>query len=645
MNNMKRQFMIFCSIIFALVFALSTASVSAVMGDTWTSISGGGYSYQVAVINGKIYAMGGSDGVVKEYNPKINMWTTKSSMPTVRSYYKIAVVGEKIYLIGGIGSNGYVNSVEEYDTVTDIWTPKANMSVARISNQVEVVDGKIYVIGGTTDTDPDPIRSVEEYDPATDTWTTKASMNNGRMDFQSAVIGGKIYVLGGLNYNNSKMLEEYDPAVDTWTNKTPMSGIRTSFETVVVNGKIYAIGGYGDGNGNAINSVEEYNPETNIWVAKASMSAARVSFEVAAAEGKIYAMCGATDAKGSVEEYDTFTNKWTARASMDDERSNFKTVVLNEKIYAIGGSVGNYNTDSVEVYMFEYPAPLNLKAVAGNSKVNLFWDECKNATSYSIKRSEKSGDSYKTIATVPTESFTDTMVTSGTTYYYVVTGVKNDVESQNSAEASATPENSGVTLEVTSADRAKVGDVITANVVIHDAVNICAEDIKVAFDTSKLEFVSDENADGIKICKEDSIAEDKRSYITASLGKANAANGDKVLLKLTFKAKASGEAKIDITNGRIADNADLESDIEEKNCGEKIVSIVEGNSKDVNRSGDFTLLDLGIDAWYYGDAAANTDTSKYDADVVANGTIDNDDLEEIVKQMLVNAAYPAASKG
>ncbi len=113
-------------------------------------------------------------------------------------------------------------------------------------------------------------------------------------------------------------------------------------------------------------------------------------------------------------------------------------------------------------------------------------------------------------------------------------------------------------------------------------------------------------------------------------------------MKLTFKAKATGEAKIDITNGRIADNSTLEEDVKEEYCGEKIVQIVPFTS-DINRSGEFTLLDLAIDAWYYGDAVADTDTTKYDADIVKNGTIDDDDLSEIVKQILGNINYPVKS--
>ena len=204
---------------------------------------------------------------------------------------------------------------------------------------------------------------------------------------------------------------------------------------------------------------------------------------------------------------------------------------------------------------------------------------------------------------------------------------------------SAPPINSAVTFEVSSVDKAKTGDEITADIIIHNATNICAEDLKIAYDTSKLQFISVENVDGMKIYKEDDIASGIKRYITACLGKANAANGDKILMKLKFKAIDVGEAKIDITNGRIADNSTLEVDVAQECCGDKII-LIEG-VKDVNRTGEYTLLDLGIDAWYYGVAVADTDTIKYSADQVVNGTIDDEDLYEIVAQILNNSNYPA----
>ena len=183
----------------------------------------------------------------------------------------------------------------------------------------------------------------------------------------------------------------------------------------------------------------------------------------------------------------------------------------------------------------------------------------------------------------------------------------------------------------------RVGQEFTTDIVLHNGINICAEDIKIDYNKDLFEYVGYDVINGLRVVKElkDSNTGVLR-FITASLGKDNAINGDKTILKLKFKAKAVGTGKVDVTKARIADNGTIEKDILEENCGEKEFTVT---TSDVNRNGEFTLLDLGIDAWYYGANAEDTDTSKYDTDVVVNGKIDDGDLLEIVEQMLKNTNY------
>ena len=84
-------------------------------------------------------------------------------------------------------------------------------------------------------------------------------------------------------------------------------------------------------------------------------------------------------------------------------------------------------------------APANLTATGGNQQVSLFWTASSNATSYNVKRSTVSGGPYTTVASPTTASYSDTTVSNGTTYYYVVTAVNTAGESANSNQASATP--------------------------------------------------------------------------------------------------------------------------------------------------------------------------------------------------------------
>ncbi len=85
------------------------------------------------------------------------------------------------------------------------------------------------------------------------------------------------------------------------------------------------------------------------------------------------------------------------------------------------------------------PVPTNLAATPGNAQVSLTWTASSGATSYNVKRSTTSGGPYSTVGTPGTNSFTNTSLTNGTTYYYVVSAVNSNGESANSSQVSATP--------------------------------------------------------------------------------------------------------------------------------------------------------------------------------------------------------------
>ena len=85
------------------------------------------------------------------------------------------------------------------------------------------------------------------------------------------------------------------------------------------------------------------------------------------------------------------------------------------------------------------PAPSNLQAAAGNAQVSLAWSASTGATSYNVKRSTISGGPYSQIATPSSNSYSDTGLTNGTTYYYAVSAVNSAGQSANSSQASATP--------------------------------------------------------------------------------------------------------------------------------------------------------------------------------------------------------------
>lgn len=111
------------------------------------------------------------------------------------------------------------------------------------------------------------------------------------------------------------------------------------------------------------------------------------------------------------------------------------------------GTSGNSNEANATPSAPAAGAPTGLSATASNAQVTLAWDTSTGATSYNVKRSTTSGG--ETLLTnLATASFTDSGLTNGTTYYYVVSAVLPAGESANSTEVPATPTN-GSTADVT----------------------------------------------------------------------------------------------------------------------------------------------------------------------------------------------------
>jgi cellulose 1,4-beta-cellobiosidase len=97
--------------------------------------------------------------------------------------------------------------------------------------------------------------------------------------------------------------------------------------------------------------------------------------------------------------------------------------------YSGGPNAGGESIDSSEASATPQAVkplpPAVLTATPDNGQVALSWSASSGATSYNVKRATVSGGPYTTIASPGATSYTDTQVSNGTTYYYVVSAVNS----------------------------------------------------------------------------------------------------------------------------------------------------------------------------------------------------------------------------
>jgi len=245
-----------------------------------------------------------------------NFWVTKTPMQQARTLLGVGVANGKIYAIGGCMESGFVpntygsavhdstaNGVgtnEEYDPITNRWTYKTSMPTPRLAFGVAVYKNKIYCIGGQANRSVTGINEV--YDPSTDTWETKTPspkvpITSGAL--VSCVFNNKIFLIGGLS-NNHNLNQIYDPATDSWSYGTypPSSvggGAAAATAGVFALKRIYAIGAaHTFTQGAPDYSNRAYDPKADSWMAAADLPSERFQFGIALLNDTLYVIGGHT---------------------------------------------------------------------------------------------------------------------------------------------------------------------------------------------------------------------------------------------------------------------------------------------------------------------------------------------------------------
>jgi N-acetylneuraminic acid mutarotase len=284
-------------------------------------------------------------------------WSTLTPMPTARGEFGVAVVNGKIFGIGGLNGDGLpLNTNEEYNPQTDMWASMTPMPTPRSGFAIAVYDGKIYVIGGSVGNGF--VGNNEVYDPVNNTWEPKASMPTPRADLSASVVNDKIYLIGGKKYssadpffNETSLNEVYDPIKDSWSLSKPIPTAVSGYASVVVDTKIYIIGGalrsipLGDGPSTAANQM--FDTQKGNWSLATNLPNVNSYGAAAVTEGimapsRIYRVGGYYGGllSGLTQAFSFENNSWNTVDTMPTSRAYLGIAVVNDVLYCIGGFDG-----------------------------------------------------------------------------------------------------------------------------------------------------------------------------------------------------------------------------------------------------------------------------------------------------------------
>ena len=295
-------------------------------------------------------------------------WVDVASMTEPRSSMAIATFEGKIVVIGGRSSLGVLSSAEIYDPISNTWSALIEKPTAVHDASAAVIGEKIYVPGGIK-ADGSLTNVVEVFNLRKNEWEKSADLPIAVSGYGLAAFEGQIYLFGGWDAQKSlNSVWRYDPNSDTWHEGSPMPTARMHPAVLADGGKIYVMGG-SDGE-TKLNANESYNPyieleKENPWMVEPNLPEKLSGFTAIKLYDKVALFGGKSAVSGAIDQfhYSTVQREWqiiNINSESVSPISDAAYVLLGDNIYVIGGQVGEQYLDRVSRYQAVYTILLPL---------------------------------------------------------------------------------------------------------------------------------------------------------------------------------------------------------------------------------------------------------------------------------------------
>ena len=264
-------------------------------------------------------------------------------LPVPKSAMSSAQAEGQIYVVNGFSeSEQFTGTVHRFDVQQDAWDTLTNTTVPKRFASSAIVGDYLYIFGGVASGNINPL--VEQVDLRDGTVTQLNPHPNPVTNGGVATWNNRIYLFGGslTPSTYSDQLLVFDPAVEAWDFLASMP--RTGqVQGEIVDGKLYLLGGY---NGTPSTEVNVYNIATDTWETTYTMPVA-ISAHATAVNGTDIYLVGDFANLTSLARFDTETKEFTTLSSNLNPRRHCAAETVDGALYAIGGNTESNITSSV----------------------------------------------------------------------------------------------------------------------------------------------------------------------------------------------------------------------------------------------------------------------------------------------------------
>jgi Kelch motif len=153
---------------------------------------------------------------VEIYNIEENKWIKGNPLPEARHGVQVAVVNDKLYTIGGAydQTKGYMfsSAFNYYNPELDKWESLPNIPIPLLAPGVAVINERIFIIGGSTIENGAQAVSnkVFVYNVKKNNWELASSLPKGIQFAGVTCFDNKIYIIGGCDVDFNAFNSVYE---------------------------------------------------------------------------------------------------------------------------------------------------------------------------------------------------------------------------------------------------------------------------------------------------------------------------------------------------------------------------------------------------------------------------------------------------